>query len=133
MWLHFGMTAANWRVAYLAIRTVAWYLLWFFVWADGLVHRKSRGRGWKLHWGLRGVLTAYVVAEALRLDVGRRLDSVRPDKKNGHLRNDNAFKAYVFFIDTADTLFMVRNVPERRKAPCATIAWFVVGGYFQQR
>ncbi|CAD7702387.1 unnamed protein product [Ostreobium quekettii] len=99
------MSSVNWNVDYLVIRLVVWTGLWLGVWIDGIAHRKSRGRGWKLHWGFRGVVTAYLVAGALGLDIGLRMDKGSLQIKG--LGSDGPFMAYIFFRDVADAVFML--------------------------
>jgi len=72
--------------------------------ADGVLHRHIKKRGWQLHRGFLLVIGAYVIQDILLLTY-----SVGARSNLGTI--DDVCKAFIFFADLADSLFIVRLSP----------------------
>ncbi|GMH43100.1 hypothetical protein BSKO_11022 [Bryopsis sp. KO-2023] len=94
--------AVLWDPAYLAVRTTLWWLLWIFANVYGCLRRKARGKGWKLHWGVRAVLTTQILAETIRLATASTVHS----ESVVDVSKDGTFKTLVFFQNLNDAFFM---------------------------
>ena len=89
-------------LAYLIPRFLVWLALFGLATADGVLHRHIKKRGWQLHRGICVVIGAFVVQDTLLLvySIGAR---------NGLSTMDNVCKAFIFFADLGDSLFIVRG------------------------
>jgi len=54
------MALVRWATSYVGIRMALWLVLWAAVHLDALIHRASRGQGWRLHRGILVYLTTEV-------------------------------------------------------------------------
>lgn len=88
-------------LAYLIPRLLVWLALSCAVIADAFIHKHIKRRGWQLHVGICVVIAFFVVQDVLLLtySIGSR------SELSGL---DNVCKAFIFFSDLADSLFIVR-------------------------
>ena len=91
-------------LAYLIPRLLVWLALFGLATADGVLHRHIKKRGWQLHRGILLVIGAYVIQDILLLTY-----SVGARSNLGTI--DDVCKAFIFFADLADSLFIVRLSP----------------------
>ena len=96
--------------AYLIPRLLVWLALACAAIADAVVHMHIKRRGWQLHVGICAVTAAFVVQDVLLLtySIGTR---------TGLGTIGNVCKAFIFFSDLADSLFIVSML-----GLCTTIA-----------
>lgn len=87
-------------LAYLIPRLLIWLALFGLATTDGILHRHIKKRGWQLHRGICLVIGAFVVQDVLLLtySIGSR---------SGLGTIDGVCKAFIFFSDLADSLFIV--------------------------
>lgn len=87
-------------LAYLIPRLLIWAALSGVVIADAFIHKHIKRRGWQLHVGICVVIAFFVVQDILLLtySIGSR---------SGLSALDNVCKAFIFFSDLADSLFIV--------------------------
>jgi len=91
-------------LAYLIPRLLVWLSLFGLATAGGVLHRHIKKRGWQLHRGILLVIGAYVIQDILLLTY-----SVGARSNLGTI--DDVCKAFIFFADLADSLFIVRLSP----------------------
>ncbi|KAA6425595.1 MAG: hypothetical protein FRX49_04492 [Trebouxia sp. A1-2] len=87
-------------LAYLIPRLLVWLALFGLATADGVLHRHIKKRGWQLHRGILLVIGAYVVQDVLLLTY-----SIGARSNLGTI--DDVCKAFIFFADLADSLFIL--------------------------
>ena len=90
-------------LAYLIPRLLIWLALFGLAITDGILHRHIKKRGWQLHRGICVVIGAFVVQDVLLLTY-----SIGARSNLGTV--DGVCKAFIFFSDLADSLFIVRVV-----------------------
>ena len=88
-------------LAYLIPRLLIWLALFGLATADGVLHRHIKQRGWQLHRGILLVIGAYVIQDVLLLTY-----SIGARSNLGTV--DDVCKAFIFFANLADSLFIVR-------------------------
>lgn len=87
-------------LAYLIPRLLVWLALFGLATADGVLHRHIKRRGWQLHRGIVVVIGSFVVQDTLLLVY---LGGAR----HGMGTIEDVCKAFIFFADLADSLFIV--------------------------
>lgn len=87
-------------LAYLIPRLLIWLALSGAAIADAFIHKHIKRRGWQLHVGICVVIASFVVQDVLLLtySIGSR---------SGLSAVDDVCKAFIFFSDLADSLFIV--------------------------
>ncbi|MCJ1297925.1 hypothetical protein MMC08_000714 [Hypocenomyce scalaris] len=89
-------------LAYLIPRLLIWLALFGLAITDGILHRHIKKRGWQLHRGICVVIGAFVVQDVLLLTY-----SIGARSNLGTV--DGVCKAFIFFSDLADSLFIVSD------------------------
>ena len=85
---------------YLIPRLLIWLSLSCAAITDAFVHKHIKRRGWQLHVGICVVIASFVVPDVLLLTY-----SIGSRSRPGTM--DNVCKAFIFFSDSADSLFIV--------------------------
>ena len=87
---------------FLIPKLLIWLALFGSAITDGILHRYTKTRRWQLHRGICVVIGAFVVQDVLLLtySIGAR----------HNLAVDGVCKAFVYFSDLADSLFIVTAV-----------------------
>ena len=89
-------------LAYLIPKLIIWLALFGSATTDGILHGHIKTRRWQLHRGICVVIGAFVVQHVLLLTyfgARRNLGTV-----------DGVCKAFIYFSELADSLFIVRPV-----------------------